>query len=58
MSNELNYKIFANITGFQMFDPNNIRVEFYYSGFNRNRKSKGMTIFSHKAVNIINLYLT
>jgi hypothetical protein len=53
MSNELNYKIFANITGFQMFDPNNIRVEFYYSGFNRNRKSKGMTSFSHKAVKII-----
>jgi len=50
MSNQISYKIFANITGFQIFDPSNLKLESYYYEMNSKRKEKGKPIFSFKPV--------
>ena len=50
ISNEISYKISANTTGLQIFDPNNIKVESYYSELNEKRKIKRKPVFSFKPV--------
>ncbi len=50
ISNEISYKISANTTGLQIFDPNNMKVESYYSELNEKRKLKRKPIFSFKPV--------
>jgi hypothetical protein len=50
MSNQISYKIFANITGFQIFDPSNLKLKSYYYEMNSKRKEKGKPIFSFKPV--------
>ena len=55
ISNSITYKLSANITALQLFEPLDLNAESFYAGFNYRRRSEGKSILKYKPV--INLYL-
>ena len=52
ISNAITYKLSANVTALQMFEPLDLNVEAYYAGYNFRRVSLGKQTLKYKPVNV------